>query len=354
MKMNKSRLTLLAGGLISVVAIVVMVFLGAGQAPEKPPSLAPLDVRGHPEHAVASDQSIPRNRQSADSESAAHELPRLPLEDTIKGIDVDGRIHLDRNGNLVYDRDLRRLLDFFIGLTQSREDEPALKQRISAYMAEQGVPPRVQDDVLAILDDYLDYREASEVFAAQGGEELEQAFERLYSLRRNHLGQDVADGFFADEEARVQMALDRQRILGDDSLSDEQRQQALLQLEQQLPEPTRQMREQARTIEEVGRAVAQLREQGASDEEVRALRAQRLGPEAAERFSRVDQQRDQWQQRLSAYQQERARIESTEGLSPQDRAEAISKLREQHFDSEHELRRARALERIANQAGNSP
>jgi lipase chaperone LimK len=60
------------------------------------------------------------------------------------------------------------------------------------------------------------------------------------------------------------------------------------------------------------------------------------------RLAHLDQQQQEWQQRLSDYQQEKSRIVQA-GLSETDQVSAITRLREQLFDGPERLR-VRALD----------
>ncbi|MES1940085.1 lipase chaperone [Salinisphaera sp. T5B8] len=88
-----------------------------------------------------------------------------------------------------------------------------------------------------------------------------------------------------------------------------------------------------------------MREQGASDAEIRERREALLGPQAAQRLEQIDAQRAQWQQRVADYSAERARILANDGLAPDDRERAIEALRQARFN-DAERRRIQSLEHI--------
>ncbi|MFV8571103.1 lipase secretion chaperone [Marinobacter sp. SBS5] len=281
------------------------------------------------------------------------ELPALPRDEHVADIEIDGAVRVDMNGNLVIDRQLRRFLDFFIGLAPDRQYELAMKRRMQAVMSAEGVPESVQQEVIDILDRYLAYREASEQMELHAGTpsvDIFEAFGVVYRMRREYLGSDVAEGFYGVEERRLRLALDRQRVMADDSLSEAEKSRALAQIDQNLPEHVRKTKETSMAVVSTVQRVQELRESGASETEVRALRLEQYGAEATARLEEVDRERRQWQKRLSDYRRRKQAVMQSEGLAPQDRSEALRLLRESMFEG-HELRRIRALDKMAESAG---
>ncbi|WP_303289464.1 lipase secretion chaperone [Marinobacter sp. SS5-14b] len=287
------------------------------------------------------------------SESDAS-LPALPRDDRVADIDVDGAVRVDMNGNLVLDRDLRRFMDFFIGLAPDRRYEEAMRQRMQAVMTNNGIPFAIQQEVLEILEHYLAYREAATAMEQHGSLDstnIQATFDALYSLRREHLGADVAEGFYGQEEHRLRLMLDRQRILADDSMSEAERDRALAQLNQLLPDHVRETRETSETVVSMVQKVQKLRASGASEAEVRALRLQHYGAEATARLEGLDQQRQRWQARVNDYEQRKQQVLQSEGLAQKEREEALEALRQEIFQEEHERRRIRALDNTSGSSG---
>jgi lipase chaperone LimK len=296
-------------------------------------------------------RSVALPEEVAGSSSAEDSVPPLPRDERISDIDVDGSVRVDMNGNLVLDPSLRRFLDFYIGLTGDQVHGEALRQRLAAEMRQRGISAQVQLEVLEILDDYLAYRGASEALAVRRSgnvEDLQAVLDELKDLRRKHLGPDVAEGFFGAEEARLRLMLDRQRILADESLSGHERDQALAQVDQLLPEFSVQTRRRSEAVVSTSLKVSEMREQGASEEEVRAVRLEAYGPEATQRLSRLDEQRAQWQSRVAEYRRQKALIDQAGGLTAEDRQAEVEALRVRMFETEHERRRISALDRAGD------
>ena len=330
-----------AGAIAGTATLGFSLFLLSSERPEAP----------SPEGSVTELEPATSSRAAEETPASTETGPRkLPLDDTVEGIAIDGGIRVDMNGNLVYDRDLRRFMDFFIGLTRSPDDEGAMRERMRQAMMEKDVPDAIRRDVMDALDRYLDYREATANLETRMGEvtpeQSRSVLKELKQLRRSHLGEAMAEGFFGREQKRIENQLARQRIQNNPDLSAAEKRERMLDLEESLPEHTRQVRERSRTYTNLREKTRRMRKEGASDAEIRALRTEELGAEAANRLAKLDDQRAQWQRRLARYQQGKQRIQNNDNLTETDRRDALEKLRSEHFDSEAERRRARALSRI--------
>ena len=336
-------------GSVALIGMAVAMYLVIGESPT-PEEASPIPATsptGEPRVELPEPHQPVTGTAGDDPQG---ELPELPLAHTVEDIEVRGSIHIDQQGDLIRNQELRQFLEFFMGQTRNPEDEPAMRAHMTAAMEQKGIPTPVQQQVMATLDVYLKYRQAEEELAQSAeSQELDTAgiFREVKRLRRAHLGRELAEAFFGQEEARTETMLAQQRLMNNEDLDDTTREQVLRDLESDLPESTQQVRQRSRQVTDLSREVQQLREQGASRDEIQAARREAVGHEAAERLAEVDQQRDQWDQRMEHYREEKAALENNEGLSGEDRAEAISNLQEELFESEAERRRARALERIA-------
>lgn len=82
---------------------------------------------------------------------------------------------------------------------------------------------------------------------------------------------------------------------------------------------------------------------------MRAQLTQTLGPEAAARVARMQQEDASWQSRYADYAAQHAQI-GVAGLSPQDRDAQIAALRQRMFTKPGEALRAASLDRGATAA----
>jgi len=90
-----------------------------------------------------------------------------------------------------------------------------------------------------------------------------------------------------------------------------------------------------------------LLEQGADPSEVRELRLSLVGPEATGRLEDLDQERQQWQQRMDDFSAEREAILSYQGLAEDDKQAAIEELLENRFNANERLRVSSLLDMTA-------
>jgi lipase chaperone LimK len=335
------RQGILAGAIAGIATLGFSLFLLSPESPEAPSPAGSVTTLKHDTPATAGNRNSPPREPPKQA---------LPLDDTVKNIAIDGAIRVDMNGNLVFDRDLRRFMDFFIGLTRSQDDEAAMRDRMRQAMVEREVPGAIREDVMEALDRYLDYREAAGNLETRMGEvtpeQTRHVLNQLKQLRRSHLGEAMTEGFFGREQQRIENQLARQRIENNPDLSAAEKRERLLDLEGQMPEHVQQVRERSRTYNTLREKTRRMREDGASDAEIHALRSRELGAEAADQLAELDEERARWQQRLERYQREKQRIRSNDSLTESDRRQALERLRSEHFDSEAERRRARALSRI--------
>ncbi|HEX5513967.1 MAG TPA: lipase secretion chaperone [Gammaproteobacteria bacterium] len=272
----------------------------------------------------------------------------LPPHD---GTAIDGGVLLDAAGNVVPASGLRRLFEYFLtGL--GRDDITGLRARLALALREREMAAAAVAQTLALFDRYVEYRRVlSDLptpptgLLASDPESLRAAFEERYALRRQILGAELADAFFARDEAEDRFVMESLALSKRQDLPEWQRQQQLALLEQQLPDDIRAAREQSRTAIVLQERTEQLRQANASEAEILRMREELLGPVAAGRLATLDQARSQWQQRLDAYRRERDHIVTAAGLSEADKQAAVDALIEQRFNAQ-EARRVRALDRM--------
>ncbi len=314
----------------------------------RPAPVAPVDGGGVASRTVARDANAAS--PAADGVRLdAPERPNVARPRSLRGTRVDGGLLVDEDGHFVPTLDARRLFDYV--LTASGEVSAAdLRARI-VHEIERRLAPAAVAEATALLDRYLAYRERVRVLAGtDDGGDLEARLATLMALRREMLGPDAAEAFFAEEEADARRLLEVRRVMRDPELSAEERAQRVAAIEQQveadLPPETREARAAERLAGTLRAAEEELRTRGGDAAELGSLRERLAGPEAAARLAALDERRAGWQARVETYRAARERIANDPSLDAPGRAAAIARLLDESF-SEPERRRVAALDRLA-------
>jgi lipase chaperone LimK len=312
----------------------------------------PVDVGKPVASAPVDEPSISVNRE--DGAAAPSDLVtnvssvRIPeqLPASLAGTSVpDGWARTDRLGNLIPTPHLRQLFEYFLSAL-GEESLQQLVARIETALSVLEEPARSQ--ALATLGNYLEYKLAvSELeqsygdMAGLGAGEMQRRMTEIQAMRRAWLDAETADAFFADDEAVDRFQIEKLRIKSDDSLTDEQKAEALRQAESSLPEPLRKAREETRRFADYEQVRQELAD---NPRALAAWRQEAFGDAAADRLARLEEEQKDWDRRWQAYTRERDRLLSS-GLAEPERREALERLRTSHFD-ETERVRAQALDSI--------
>lgn len=260
---------------------------------------------------------------------------------SLRGTTEDGALRQDDDGELVIGPEVLRLFDYYLSAT-GEESGAALRARILAAIRRKLPSERAARRAIALLDDYLGYREAARRLAPGG--EVAARLEAVRALRRERFG-DVAELLFGSEERAVAVALEQRDILGDRSLTPADRDRRLAEAEARLPDAVREAREAStRPLRERADEEA-MRAAGASDADLHAARVAADGPEAADRLAELDRRRASWAARLQAFRAARAALQRNEP-DPDRQRVAVTRLLDASFTSLEQVR-VDAADRLA-------
>lgn len=113
----------------------------------------------------------------------------------------DGAVNIDEHGNVLIDQDLHRLFDHFLtAVGELGPDE--IRQRL-LHTASDYLSLDQLEQLRDHFDAYVEYLQAADHLALsfQEHEQASSQLETIKSLRRQYLGEMMADAFFAEEEA---------------------------------------------------------------------------------------------------------------------------------------------------------
>jgi lipase chaperone LimK len=133
------------------------------------------------------------------------------------------------------------------------------------------------------------------------------------------------------------VAAERSRILKDTSLTPEERDARLAEVEAKLPSAAREAQDDARRALRQRAEEDALRQGGASDEDIKRHRAETMGEEAAQRLDELDRRREAWRERVEAFRSEREKIAARFADEGARRA-AEERLLEESFTPEERIR----------------
>lgn len=264
---------------------------------------------------------------------------------SLRGTEVDGRLHVDAQGNLIISEDLRRLFDYFLS-TQGEEPLSASIARLEQHLAANLQQPALAQ-ALNLLNSYLAYKAAlahlEQDFPRQNSlQALREREQRLQQLRSQWFSREQQQALFGLEQLYQDFTLARLSLLHDNSLDADAKAAAVEQLRLQQPEELQALLN-VQLHQDLRRQSQALQAQGGDSRALRALRMEMVGPQATARLEALDQRRAQWQARLQAYQAARLKIEQNQGLSLADQQVQITQLEEQHFDANERQRLQAAL-----------
>jgi lipase chaperone LimK len=273
----------------------------------------------------------------------------VSMPKSLKGIDHGVILRVNDNGDLIVDRHLRDLFEFYLS-AMGEESLNVILKRIQGEFYKH-LPNSAIVQAKALLRDYVDYRidlasvnENIDMLDTNGLNQVELLRlqkNEVAQLRSQYFNQESYRAFFEKEDVLDQYMLSQMSIMEDQNLTPEEKQQQMALLTQTLPEQEQQLRKKVSQHSDISAEVKEMRSQGDSDEAIYQHRAKLLGENAAQNLADLDRKRSEWKGRLDDYVLKRNDILAS-GLSESDAKQAVSVLIESNF-SEREGLRVKAL-----------
>ena len=158
-KTNALRWWLLPGALLAVLA-------GSGlwYGSASPGKASEITVSPAPETPSYSVTATARTLPEADSSPPApHQTPEkqtgAPIAPSLAGTDIDGSLKARADGQLMVSLEVRDFFDYFLSTVGEVSPETAIGQ--IQQMAQQHLPEPAASQAIALLDQYLAYKQAS-------------------------------------------------------------------------------------------------------------------------------------------------------------------------------------------------
>jgi len=282
--------------------------------------------------------------------SIAHAEYALVLPTSLRNTPMPEHLEINDDGSLLINKKILHLFEFYLS-AMGEESIELIITRIKSSLSEQ-LTAQALDEALHILEGYLQYRneitalkqEYNQAIGANDYslEHVINARDELIEARWRFLSKDVIAAFFAQEDEYENYMLGIASITKDNSLSKEQKDNALSLLNTQAPSWLIEQQKSANQLNEYRQQHSELVSQGATENELRTFREQEFSIDVSDRLSKLDAQRLLWQQRLSEYRVELATILAIE---PDRQAQQVmvDELRSLHFNAQ-ETKRVNALD----------
>jgi lipase chaperone LimK len=267
-----------------------------------------------------------------------------PYSKDSAGTEIAGLIRTDENGQLIVDTEFKAFMDYFLSSVGQVSPQDALQRlRLHFY---HGLPEGAANEAMEILKNYLAFKEdsfdalarpidteRSEYDANYRYNVLEQGLQTLYDLRRDHLGGEIAQALFVEDEAYAQYTLTRMKTDLDESLSMDERQQlkelAKAELPEKMYEAINRQEQQAKAMQTYTNLLAN----GASTEDVRDFAFENFDSEQAQAIIEDYQAQKLLKDKYHQFNQAVTQL-SSQGLDKISEKQAIEDIASQYFTSE--------------------
>lgn len=332
--MNKRQSVYLLGALL-VTAMALI------QTVNFKPLNEPLDMAEDMRN-VADDRLTAINSFTVQGDTTSLNSRPASLVNTHHGVTL--RAH---NNSFIVTASLKDLFDYYLSAA-GEEDIDQISQRVENDL-EQQLAGGALDKALSIWFDYLTYKKELLDFEQQypANPEEKSKLKQLQFLQQRQLAlialQDqiftaqVAEILFSFDRKIDGLTLEKAELLASD-LTPEQKQQALINIQAQLPISALQGVQRNNTQQTL---LAIDQDDSLSEQEKYQLRSQQVGAAAATRLQELDKKRALWQERVSQFKRQKSQLMNS-ALADEEYEKSLAKLYTQHFTPAEQLR-ARAL-----------
>ncbi|HYX31610.1 MAG TPA: lipase secretion chaperone [Oligoflexus sp.] len=331
----------LIGGIILVIGLILVL-------PYRQPESAATEMHAVPATASGPGHNLTNPDAPHKAPDASTPDPRVEPHPSLAGTDVNGGIRVDQNGRVVLHRDVRRMFDYYLSL-RGRMENDAIRALLRQHL-EASESRDVVNQALALFDKYVALIDAEIRLADEwtqrdlkASAQVATVLEERRNLRRTHLGDDLAEAFFEEQESYEDYQLERMKIGTDPNLSEAEKAEALAAAENRLTPQQQEIRKQTFAWLDIKQLARQPIE-SLNVESADAIR-QRFGENALDRLAAVEQERKTWEQKRQAYRDEKARLEARTDLSDDEKKASLLDYVQAHLD-DSEWRRMQALDSV--------
>lgn len=269
------------------------------------------------------------------------------LPQGLEGSSIPDGLMVDRGGHLVRSLRVRDVFDYFLAAGNERSLEQ-IDAMVEAHLVSRLKAPAL-GEARDLWNRYRDYLARAQAHmqrisgvAASGNGEWRRFLEERSLLRRRMLP-DVADLWFASEEAAERLQIEQLDILNNRSISAAERIAAIEAIQMRDPVHRQAVRDGGQ-LAAIGDLVDRMRAQGASPAAIADAVAARSGDQAAARVRDWVQRDMAWETRYARYRSASQQLAGS-GVSGAALDSRMAELRTQYFPNPAERLRAQGRDR---------
>lgn len=299
--------------------------------------------------------STPVTPASLPLASASQATASAALPHSLQGTQVDGEIIINSQKQLVVTSGLRRLFDYFLS-AQGEESLEAITARVTAYI-QSHVPQPAAGQAITLYNQYIKYLNEVAVIDKQISASkskmptnansidltaIKQQLQSIQALRARLFDAATIKAFFGEEEALNAYTLSVMEINQNPNLTAQAKQQMQQNAKEQYIASIADKRTQnnLREQDKIAGLLAEtekLKQQGASETELNAMRRKYVDEAAVQRLTALDKEQNDFLARVNQFKTQRDQLMKSQGDTPQTQ-QAIEQLQKQLFNSHEQLR----------------
>ncbi|ENX15747.1 lipase chaperone [Acinetobacter sp. CIP 64.2] len=299
----------------------------------------------HEPNQQAQSQLIGNGLEANAQNNQKGKMPELAA--SLRGTEIDCPIQVDANGKLILTVGIRSCFDYFFS-SLGEKTEPELVADIRQYITAT-LPDTASSYASYLLDQYVAYSHALKNIKPTGNfktgdiDGYQKVIDQMYKVQQQFFNAAEINALFGNERNLNQFNIDQMRIHANKTLTAQQKAAELAKLIDQLPSTLADGVRVSMQFSELQQLTQEVREKGGSAQELRNMRESLLGPEAADRLEKVDQEEAGWQTQVNGYLAARDQILKSDATDA-SKQQSINQLRNQSFGSKEDLLRAQSYE----------
>lgn len=265
---------------------------------------------------------------------------------SLKGTAIPA-LYVDDQGNLVQDRHAKEFIEYFISAAREEGTYTSVGRMQEFFSLALTEPALSQAH--ALLDKYMEYRMQLDSVVSRNdvllsGDKkmtaLREALDQRKALRRETLGDEVAQAMFGDSEKYETYAVNMLQTAQDVTLTKEQKLAQIALHEESLPPHIRSKVRYKREEQQIQEKIRHLKQQQNSEAEIYQLRKDFYGEGPAKKLAFMDEKSDEWLSRVQQFNVQKEQILASVIMNEEQKRQQINQLRNRQFNEDEKLKLA--------------